>query len=498
MARHIDRDRDVKKRRLSLLLSDFSPNELIAVCKKQTGEKCNRTTVERWINGESIPRMDHAFFIKNDVFNYLDGLFTQDETIDKALEILNDKFNKPVDRNILEARYKKLFENNDKQYASLLTMKQTDRPYYQDRFNPAFLETHLKMLEQHLGAKAADLIRKRLLRIKTPNGERIFPALDLLPGGITPKLNRMLVEHRSLIKVPDAFIDVVRKTNPRITPNPTFALDSLNLESGEMHCYISNYFHALFQCDKHFYQIAANFPGLDVGFDAYSKNEHIRDWAHHLNDILVKNDFSGIECSIGCSCLVIHNSDDQGYEALVCKKSTDANGMDDMHVIPALMFQPIGNDEDEYARELNIKYQVYREMAEEIFGRPEFDASVHPNHLYTRILDLPEIKDLEALMKAGSAEFHVTGLYLDLFRLRPELLTTIIIHDPQWYKTQMTSSRTLGNWEVANGVLAKHADDESFNKVMSSQKQYLCAPGAAAYVKGYEKFREVMVARNSV
>jgi hypothetical protein len=117
----------------------------------------------------------------------------------------------------------------------------------------------------------------------------------------------------------------------------------------------------------------------------------------------------------------------------------------------------------------------------------------HPNNLFKEINNYPEISHLKDLFDSGGAEFHLTGLSLDLFRLRPEILSTIIIHDTEWSKQHFAEHKVLGNWEIKeDGVLAINLSEHNFFKVLDGEVGLLCAPGAACFVKGYQKFLETL------
>ena len=509
-------DRDIKSRKLQLLLTGLTSSSLNSKIHGKSDQPSAKETdtkrYHRWCAGMVIPLQQKAPSPENADQRFLQRIGLHDflnthhasmaEMVEAALAIRRDKLDhKPAgDRKALEAQYVFLFQQDDNRYEPIRTKNAATNPYYQARHDPRFLETHLDSLAVLAGDNLVRQVRERLLRVTIPAPEQgprevIFPAVNLLPSGSLPSLDDELDDEHSLIQVPEQFLEAVRGSGSKIEDNPTFAVQSLDLQTGRIHCFTSSYYRAIFQCDKHFYQIAAQFPGLEGDSQHYRENAHLQDWAEQLRHIVVDNDFSTIEASLGCACLVIHNTP-KGYRALLCKKAQDANGMHDAHVVPALMFQPIGNNPMYYKDELNILWQVLRELAEELFGVKEFSADVHPDRLYQQVIDQPEIAHINDMLQEGKAEFHVTGLYLDLFRLRPEIVTTLIIHDPEWYETHIPSGRVLGNWEIApKGVFAIHMEEMDFFKAIKGKTGYLCAPGAAAYVEGYYKFQQVMKRR---
>jgi hypothetical protein len=374
-------------------------------------------------------------------------------------------------------------------------MHEANRPYYTERNQPEFLQSHLKALEEVIGCSDAQKINDRLLTVQNPvSGELYrFPVIDLNISFNGINLKPELVDCKQQKVVPDEFLDAVRVSQPKIYNKPTFAVNHFDKKTGDMTCYISSYFKALYNCDNHYYQVVGSYPGYNSSnIDEYTSSNSITAWAEELKSVVVDNNFKNFELSLGSSCLFICNTESHGYQALLAKKSQGANGFNDLHVIPASMLQPVGNNPLNYNLELNIKNQVIRELAEEVFNYPETTGS-HANNLIDEIYSYPEISHLESLLKSGEAEFHVTGFHLDLFRLRPEILSTIIIHDKEWAKEHFCAFKVLGNWEIKKeGVVPIDLSDDNYYKVLEGEVGFLCAPGAASFVKGYKKFKEII------
>jgi hypothetical protein len=103
------------------------------------------------------------------------------------------------------------------------------------------------------------------------------------------------------------------------------------------------------------------------------------------------------------------------------------------HVVPSFMFQPmlVGHELSEF----NLQYNVLREVAEELFSRPEGGGAeegptiANPDDL----LSLPEVAALDSLLNSGTAKLVVTGFSVNLLNLRPEVLCALVIHDHNWF-----------------------------------------------------------------
>lgn len=130
-------------------------------------------------------------------------------------------------------------------------------------------------------------------------------------------------------------------------------------------------------------------------------------------------------------------------------------------------------------------------MSEEVFGYTEND-DIHPNFHWDEISNRPPISSLQKLMSVGKAKLYITGLYLDFFRLRPEILTLLVIDDSSWYHSHFSSKKSIGNWEYQKGtIMAVDMNESGFRSVVFDNiSGYLCAPGAACFIKGFDYFKK--------
>lgn len=493
--------KDEKMKRLALLIDMVGPGPFH---KKMTrnGKVPGPAymTIKRWHDRLCLPPTDedkYPFFKTHAIDTLLDLDHSREELTQAfmtSLASLGMTAIRPGDIAARLAQSGVTPSGSPAPYAGFERLNDPALPYYRDRAKPGFLAAHLEIVADRIGPERFARLKAKLLTETVDGRELLFPAVSLMPDGVPLALDKDLKSKspRPDYEVPQPFIDAVRITRPRITDNPTFALHDLDPVTGTMTCFMSTYFKALYECDRFFYQIVANFPGLAGDLAAYRPQAFLRDWSDRLGHIAADGHYAASELSIGCSCLLITNTPN-GYEALLCRKSSAANGMHDIHVIPAFMFQPIGNVAIRFGREINIRDQVFRELMEEVFGTPEFDSSVHTLHLYNQILEQEEVAHIAGLLDRGGAEFHVTGLYLDLFRLRPEITTVMIIHDRDWFAKHVRPDRILGSWETVElGVMSVEMNDHTYEQILTRSEGELCAPGAAAYITGYRKFKEVM------
>ncbi|WP_404391658.1 hypothetical protein [Pseudoalteromonas phenolica] len=505
--------------KICLLLNDFTPERLNhfitnidpTLCEAELQDSINkpvsRMTYQRWINDGTEGK--HSFFRLSRVQDYLsEDIQEKDKIVQSVHELLTDyfpyinsRYSRKTTTHLIATQYDRLIKStmtsNENEYEAIENMGTEALPYYKERLLPEFLDLHIQSVKNFVGEAAYQTIKSKLLKVRNPDtGQEFFyPTIDLMANSQNISLSKNLVYIESQ-EPPESFLNAVKKNKPGIFNAATFALRSFSQESGELECSVSNYFKALYYCDKHFYSILGGYPGLESPkINDYINNPNLKLWAQQISKLVVDNDFTKGEYSLGSACLFIYNTQ-KGYQALLAKMAPKANSFNETHVIPASMFQPVLNNPFEYESELNFKDQVIREVAEEIFGYPELTGSHSKNYL-TEIYAYPEVAHLERLFKSRMAEFHVTGLCLDLYRLRPEILSTIIVHDVDWANEQFPSFKKIGNWEtIDNGIVPITLDEDTFYKVCSSTRlDPLCAPGIASFVHGYRKFKEVMATR---
>lgn len=379
--------------------------------------------------------------------------------------------------------------DNDFELISKCT--QPNLPYYAVGNQDRFFDVHLKVLKTALGDDYGRL-EEKLLK-ETVNGETYtFPAINLLDSEVPLKLNNKLnLKDNSSTAVPDDFTSAIRSFMPKMQDNNTFTLHDLNLETNELTCSVSSYLKTLYSCDRWFYQMISAFPNDDTKEQtSYQKSKFLKAWSQNLRDIVINKTYSPDQ-SIGGSCLCIYNTDD-GYEYLLGQKSSLANAFNELHVLPSFMFQPVSLNRLRFAEELSVKSKVFQELAEEVFKYDELEPDGHDRFIQKKINSKPEIVRLRRLLDEGRAKFHITGLWLDMYRLRPEITSVLVIKDKSWFEEFFTPKTKVGNWEILKfGVLNYATDSHSYEGLLSGAAGRLCAPGAAALVTGMRLFKNL-------
>jgi hypothetical protein len=108
-----------------------------------------------------------------------------------------------------------------------------------------------------------------------------------------------------------------------------------------------------------------------------------------------------------------------------------------LHIIPSGIFEA-ANPETRWS----IETTVWRELLEELYDEEEQQGTGFPAYEY-HIPSKRPINLLLEMIKEGSAEFTVTGIFCDLLQLRPEISTLLYVKDDRFAKAREISV----NWE---------------------------------------------------
>jgi hypothetical protein len=137
----------------------------------------------------------------------------------------------------------------------------------------------------------------------------------------------------------------------------------------------------------------------------------------------------GRSAAIGGVMLVVFKHEGQ-YKAIVSQRTAaHATDPDKLHLLPAFIFQPMG---DKPAEEWSFKHHLYREYLEELFGMEEGHAEMASH---------PALADLQAMEADGRAYMRLTGITISLFTLRPEISAMLLIKDESWWEDAQSGKR---------------------------------------------------------
>ena len=125
--------------------------------------------------------------------------------------------------------------------------------------------------------------------------------------------------------------------------------------------------------------------------------------------------------ALGINTLTVIKEEGRAYMLIHHRGFRTAEGRGSLHVVPAGTFQPLDKHDRYHHLEFDLTWNIIREFAEELLG---LKGSEKQNHIYKQLLKLKEI-----LLSAGDLFF--LGLTLDVMRLKPEILTLLILNSKQ-------------------------------------------------------------------
>ncbi len=302
-------------------------------------------------------------------------------------------------------------------------------------------------------------------------GEIILPSILLFKGDIN--FYQKIDETPDNNKIDKLLIQKLKnRCNKKIIDNPTFRLSKI-LPNNTLLIGESSYSKSLSTCDKHFYNL------IDSA-NAQMRNEvgkSYDEWYDELKKIVIDNDFSSISGSLACSTLVVFKDfSENKYIYAIMDNSFKKNGNNSRHVIPSFMFQPPRNDtliDDTFATTLDIEFQMFKEFAEEILGHTEYEELGNYNLLKQAMEENDLLQQLKDLLRTNQAEFKVLGLSLDIFRLRPEIITVLIVENQEFYKNINNNIiRQAKNSSNECGFSCFEVDDIGWYNI-ENQRRYL-------------------------
>ncbi|RUM46151.1 MAG: hypothetical protein DSY46_00815 [Hydrogenimonas sp.] len=161
------------------------------------------------------------------------------------------------------------------------------------------------------------------------------------------------------------------------------------------------------------------------------------------------------------------------------------------------MFQPPKNVcevDHNFQYMANIKLQMFKEFAEEVLGKKAFERIQNAQELKIAIEKESILKKLDSLLNNGGAHFQTLGLSLDIFRLRPEILSILIINDEEFYyklnenfiKQAEDSNREgpFNSFEVDSIHYYDLMNDQLYFDILSNTELPIVPPGAACLKLG--------------
>lgn len=329
------------------------------------------------------------------------------------------------------------------------------------------------------------------------NLESVLHSLDK----ICPKDNELKPKNAN-------YRELLEITGRDLEDRPTFTMVDLIATTSklELKCELGSYFRSMDTCESLLWEIASMSNRLknvdEENFKKFDESLSLRSEIHNqVDNPIVSGKFRS--AAIGISTLLAYN-DDGKYNLWLRRRSstTVALGANKIHVIPSFMFQPSTAFIDE---EFSITHNIYREYLEEIFNTPEAqEEEADWRYFYGD----PNFQFLKELMDTEEVKLYFTGIAVNLFNLRPEVCTVLLIKSSEWYNFHSKNSsrerrfcfnpewaRTSRASENPEFILAKlpfMRRDSDYKDEISIKPENIVPPGAAAFWLGVDALRKVI------
>ncbi len=219
-----------------------------------------------------------------------------------------------------------------------------------------------------------------------------------------------------------AHLQALQAEGRTLTNDITYIMNHLETNPLRISAHLGHYFDMIATCDS-----------IDHELRHYAHGEHAdlpyRTQLHQLISPRASLfNGRGRSAIVGVAVLTVFAAAN-GYQAIVIQRARNLGvGAGLFHVFPAFVFQPSGPSAF-FQAEWSLHHQVLREFGEELFAMPEYANWENADYFY----DYPPVKELRQMLASGNAALYLTGIAMNLFTLRPEITSLLLIHDPDWF-----------------------------------------------------------------
>lgn len=246
------------------------------------------------------------------------------------------------------------------------------------------------------------------------------------------------------------YLDLLLNTPAKPWNGKTYRMIDLQSQKRlRMRVAVGSYYNALRSCDILQFEILeqSNFASGTLNqqtYETFGERLGLRKRIARMSDDIITNG-AGRSVAIGGETLIIFKVEGGRYNSLFGERSSDrvAANPDLVDVLPSFMFQPVVDD---FVNEYSLTHNIFREYLEEVFN---LDEVKHPRgHVtYRYFYRDPNLLYLKQLLKEGKAELLLTGVSVDLFNLRPDICTLLLIKDSRWFKNH-SEGKTVHGWKL--------------------------------------------------
>lgn len=253
------------------------------------------------------------------------------------------------------------------------------------------------------------------------------------------------------------YLHNLQRMSPGLWNGRTYCMDSLDIEDGRpsLTCSSGHFFDALVSCDLLEFELLSAFGEAlpeAAAFAEFLERLTLRGTLHARGNPL--RHACGRSAAIGVSTLVIFPAGGRYHVLLRSCGSRLAYAAKFFHTVPSLMMQPMLADE---RVEYSVRHNVYREYLEEVFAVAEGEMP-HTPAQYHAVYDDPAIRYLQNCEASGSARLLLSGVAMDLFKLRPEICALLLIDDPEWWPAHRQRLRPATMVDSQHGSAADLLD----------------------------------------
>lgn len=250
-----------------------------------------------------------------------------------------------------------------------------------------------------------------------------YPASPEQQEDVDSILGRWFDERPKEFPVYDhGYLSTIRNANPSIYNGVTFILKSIKRNPLKIDAALGYYFDMLATCASLERELR------DAASETYIRLPARSLYHRNISPAIALKSGRGRSAAIGGACLTVCRRGSE-YMALLGRRSgKSATDPGFYHLLPAFIFQPMGETVKE--GEWSLKHHVQREWLEELFAMPEERSPEQIDYFRSH----PALLDLHRMMAHGDAALYLTGVSMNLLTLRPEINFLLLIHEAAWYE----------------------------------------------------------------
>jgi len=356
-----------------------------------------------------------------------------------------------------------------------------------------YFNQHISQIIDKVLCKTSPTLYDKLIKVDVDGKSYKIPAISIREFNnqeVDETIDATLSQMNDSHEVDTELIHFLTNELKRKVDNkPTYRL--IHAESEKLKIGISSYFQTMSTSDVHYFNFIRELPlqNGDIDWNEYQRKGFFQIWNQRINEILNHN-FTNYSASIGCAVLTIIKQKDGTYLFFAKENSTEKNGGLDGHVSPSFMYQPSSENVAFEKQEMSLSNQIIREFGEELLNMKELQPLYnkklqHILNEYRNGKKSEKLRQLNTLLHTpeSGVKLYITGLVLDVFRLRPEITCLLLIENEEF----LSNLKIRGNWEAKGKKITLYELTEYKNFLeRDSSVPDLCAPGMAALINGME------------